>query len=510
MLTMRMLSNMSIKECQKRITIEKLLFFIVLTVNVGIVFICFSQGIIGNDYWWHLKTGEWIVQNGRIPNKDIFSWIGKDLNIDWIPHEWLSDVIFFLVFHFGGHSAVYIIVLLLAVGFIIICHRILREAFEKNALVTGCFLVFMSVIAAGAFYPRPQIFSYFIFLFIIWCLYRFFEQKSKMTLYFIPIVTILWSNLHGGFAMLSYTLCFGLFVLSFLPNKGRMGTFSINREQRIQLLITTVLSVLAIVINPLGFKALIYPFLNQGDKLMISAISEWKAPDCKMIGELVLYFVPIAFAIALYINCWKRIRILDFVLFGLFVFLFLRSVRFIILWYIFMLFGGLKYVPILKIKKPKNFVEYTSIACVVLATFVFLFYGLIGSINTIATSSHPIRSDVSDKMIQYVKNDVSTKRLYNDYDYGGELIFNDIPVFFDSRADLYASQSLMKDGLEILYLMPFDNDNIVDINGLLTKYKIERILVKKNRALYTYLNSNEQKYIMKYSDENSAYFECVN
>ena len=113
-------------------------------------------------------------------------------------------------------------------------------------------------------------------------------------------------------------------------------------------------------------------------------------------------------------------------------------------------------------------------------------------------------------MIQYVKNDVSTKRLYNDYDYGGELIFNDIPVFFDSRADLYASQSLMKDGLEILYLMPFDNDNIVDINGLLTKYKIERILVKKNRALYTYLNSNEQKYIMKYSDENSAYFECVN
>ena len=162
------------------------------------------------------------------------------------------------------------------------------------------------------------------------------------------------------------------------------------------------------------------------------------------------------------------------------------------------------------VERLQNFVEYTSIACVVLATFVFLFYGLIGSINTIATSSHPIRSDVSDKMIQYVKNDVSTKRLYNDYDYGGELIFNDIPVFFDSRADLYASQSLMKDGLEILYLMPFDNDNIVDINGLLTKYKIERILVKKNRALYTYLNSNEQKYIMKYSDENSAYFECVN
>ena len=173
-----------------------------------------------------------------------------------------------------------------------------------------------------------------------------------------------------------------------------------------------------------------------------------------------------------------------------------------------MLFGGLKYVPILKIKKPKNFVEYTSIACVVLATFVFLFYGLIGSINTIATSSHPIRSDVSDKMIQYVKNDVSTKRLYNDYDYGGELIFNDIPVFFDSRADLFASQSIMKDGLEMLYLVPFGNDSNVEICELLKKYKIERILVKKNRALYTYLSSNQQEYLLKYCDENSAYFEC--
>ena len=66
----------------------------------------------------------------------------------------------------------------------------------------------------------------------------------------------------------------------------------------------------------------------------------------------------------------------------------------------------------------------------------------------------------------------------------------------------------MKDGLEMLYLVQFRKDSNVEICKLIKKYKIERILVKKNRALYTYLSSNQQEYLLKYCDENSAYFEC--
>ena len=242
---------------------------------------------------------------------------------------------------------------------------------------------------------------------------------------------------------------------------------------------------------------------------MVSVITEWQAPDCKKPGEFLLYFIPIAFAIICFIGNRKRIRLIDFVYFGFFVFLFLRSVRFILLWYIFMLFGGLKYIPVLKVKRITHPIEYITTACATLGALAFLCYGLVGSVNTIVLSPEPIRSEVSSQMIQYIKSEDVSIRLFNDYDYGGELIFNDIPVFFDSRADLFASHSIMKDGLEMLFLAPVENDDTVDISALLQKYSIDRIFVKKNRALYSYLCSNKQNFIVKFSDDNSAYFEYI-
>ena len=491
----------------KEIEVEKIIFVIILFTNIGIVFMCLNQGMMGNDYWWHVKTGEWIVCNGRIPNKDIFSWIGINLNIDWVPHEWLSDIVFYSVYSLGGHPAVYIFVLLLAIGYIIIVHFIAGKWFKANVLFVSCFLVFLTIIVTSVFYPRPQIFSYYILLFVIWCLYQFIDHKKDKYLYFIPAITIIWSNLHGGFAMLSYVLCFCLLIVSFLPKRGRLIALSLTKKERIRVLVVSVLSVLAILVNPIGIKVLLYPFVNQGDKLMMSVISEWRAPDCKRVGELLLYFIPIFFSIVSFVYSRKRIRIIDFVLFILFVFLFFRSVRFILLWYSIMLFSGLRYVPIIRIKQVKNHFERFVIFCVSVSSVVFLFYGIFGSF-AIIDSTNAIKREISNQMIQYIKNDVSVKRFYNDYDYGGELIFHDIPVFFDSRADLFASQSIMKDGLEMLYLVPFGNDSNVEICELLKKYKIERILVKKNRALYTYLSSNQQEYLLKYCDENSAYFEC--
>lgn len=52
-------------------------------------------------------------------------------------------------------------------------------------------------------------------------------------------------------------------------------------------------SVICIVINPIGLKVLAYPYVNLSDSLSMTVISEWQAPDAKLIGNLVLYFLPI-------------------------------------------------------------------------------------------------------------------------------------------------------------------------------------------------------------------------
>ena len=59
--------------------------FITLTVGkwfTGAPFVDF-------DYWWHLATGNWILDHHRVPIADPFSWTAGGRN--WIAHEWLSE-----------------------------------------------------------------------------------------------------------------------------------------------------------------------------------------------------------------------------------------------------------------------------------------------------------------------------------------------------------------------------------------------------------------------------------
>ena len=43
--------------------------------------------ITNNDIWWHLKTGEWILEHRTVPHQDPFSLIASGR--DWIDHEWM-------------------------------------------------------------------------------------------------------------------------------------------------------------------------------------------------------------------------------------------------------------------------------------------------------------------------------------------------------------------------------------------------------------------------------------
>ena len=70
------------------------------------------------------------------------------------------------------------------------------------------------------------------------------------------------------------------------------------------------------------------------------------------------------------------------------------------------------------------------------------------------------------------------------YDYGGELIYNDIEVFIDGRADLYSKYNY-KDYLDISYL---EGDYV----KLIDKYDFDYFLVSSDYSIATYL---------KYSDE---------
>lgn len=62
----------------------------------GILFLAILNFHLGNDYYWHVKAGEYIVNNLTIPYHDIFSWYGISNNLYWVSHEWLSEVLLYL------------------------------------------------------------------------------------------------------------------------------------------------------------------------------------------------------------------------------------------------------------------------------------------------------------------------------------------------------------------------------------------------------------------------------
>ena len=100
---------------------EKLSIALLFFAGCLILLMRFENGISGNDFWWHIKVGEYIKENLTIPQNDIFSWIGVEKNISWSAHEWLADLVFFCIFDiFGEYGILFLSILISFALFILL------------------------------------------------------------------------------------------------------------------------------------------------------------------------------------------------------------------------------------------------------------------------------------------------------------------------------------------------------------------------------------------------------
>lgn len=261
---------------------DRIALSIIFAVVMIALIYCFSEGICGNDFWWHIKAGEWICEHGYIPKTDIFSWYGIQKGIPWTMHEWMAEVIFYQIYRCAGEAGIYMFSFAAAVIMLVLLWMQARERIMKNVLISGVFFGIASVILYAFFYGRPHIFSFFLLYFELKCLYGFWENQKSKWIYLIPVLACLWSNLHGGSSNLSYFLCILTLIASVFPWK--IGCIHVRRftaKSKLKLLLITCLSVLAILVNPVGVEILSYPYVNMGDSFALGIISEWSAPDAK-------------------------------------------------------------------------------------------------------------------------------------------------------------------------------------------------------------------------------------
>jgi len=186
---------------------KKKLLTIAFILLISFLILFLAKGSIsGNDFWWHVKTGEYIVTNGVVPKTDPFSWYGIENNLEWTAHEWLSGVIFYTLYSNFGEIGVFITCVSLAIVMCSVLITMNRNYLPNKFIFSFIYIAVALLGLSSFFYGRPHMLSFFLLFTVLYCLYSFLDSKNKKLVWLIPLVTVLWANVHGGSSNLPYIL----------------------------------------------------------------------------------------------------------------------------------------------------------------------------------------------------------------------------------------------------------------------------------------------------------------
>lgn len=442
-----------------------LLFLIfILSFCLFISTFCF----VDTDYYWHITAGKYMFSNKTILLSDKFSWYLRGTY--WFSHEWLFEILLYLLSTVFSKSHVFVIVFLCVFLLEFIIFITNKEEFLKNIPFSLLWIVFLFIMC-GFLCARPHLLSNILLCITIYLLRDLFYNPDSKKIYFLPLISIIWVNVHGGSSSLIYILSFiflfcGMFKFSF----SKIEAKRLSKKQVYRYLLAIILSVSCLAINPHGVKMILYPYWNMADTFMMEFISEWHQTDFSSIisfpylGLLVL----IAF---IFIFSKKKIRFIDLILFAFTAYLGLKSIRFwpyvyiVSSYFIFYYINSRKY-------------DNGSELCLILLSFCLTLLSFYRGFVPEKTSF------ISDSKLMSVVKEANPKRLYNYYDAGGYLIYNGIYVFVDGRFDLYTNNNI-NDYYDIFNL----NE---DFEKLIEKYNFDYYLIPKNSRLAYYLDKNER------------------
>jgi hypothetical protein len=218
------------------------------------------------DTWGHIKYGEWMVRQGGLPEHEPFCDLA-DKQSPYIAFGWLSQVLFYLTLRFGEWIAGGDGLNQLAGGVDIL--RGLHAALSavrwgllllalrriSGSTPLACFGTLLSMLLMWANYGvlRPQVMVEPLFAVMLLLVGR--QPISRRAVLFVPLLMLLWVNLHGSFLVgLAFLGCLLLGRVAGLVLSERglaMATIAKDAAVR-RLLMALLFATLACVVNPHG------------------------------------------------------------------------------------------------------------------------------------------------------------------------------------------------------------------------------------------------------------------
>ncbi len=410
------------------------------------------------DTWWHIKTGEYILENLEIPQTDIFSLTRFGESWRGASTGWVMQTSLFLIYSNFGYAGINIFTALM----ITFAFFILYKTMSGGVFLKGFILIFAVVVSSTFWAARPYLMTFVLSALTILIL-EDFRWGRKDRLWILPVIMVLWVNSHGGFVygMILWGL-YGIaegihwigrakaikniFSKEWLLNgiKGKVG----------KLLLIGMLMIIAISINPAGPKMLLYPFETVSITALQDYIQEWQSPNFHSI-----YAQPFAWMIISLLGIIgiskEKLVLSDFILLGTFTYMGLLAGRNIAHF-------ALISVPIFsrhaaplteKLGNKINFHGLSNATPKKLFGVFNLFILLIVSSLVILKMAVVLPSKVNQAHIEeflpinainYLKGNPLQGKMLNTYNWGGYQIWElpDYPVFVDARTDLYGDEIL--------------------------------------------------------------------
>lgn len=425
-------------------------------VFLGVVALS-ARDVTDPDVWWHLKTGQLIAQTRTVPRVDPFSFTRA--GYPWVAHEWLTELFIYGIYRTTGWGGLIVVfAVMVSAAFVLVY---LRSA-------PGYFSGVMVLLGAWATAPlwgvRPQMIS--LLLTSLWLLILERSEFNRVLLWWTLPLTVVWVNLHAGFALgLALLLLFlageslEQFATSVQPNYARLRALAI----------TFAFDLLLVLLNPNSSRMYLYPVETLRSQAVQNYIAEWASPNFHH-AEYLPFLVLLLAATACLAWSRSRVRPRDILLLFVGTLAALSAIRMIPL---FVLIA----VPILTrlvelwvgsgrsgsrglgssrfgaglaraTQAGHLWLVPAPFADVLNALILIGFAGLVGfQVDRVVHRQPQVEArNFPSGAVAYLQAHPAAGPLFNLYDWGGYLIWKldrQTPVFIDGRADLYGD-SLMR------------------------------------------------------------------
>ncbi len=549
------------KEKEKTVKISKSVRFTILAVILIVIFsVAITPITFQNDTYYTIKVGEHIAQYG-IDGKDPFSW-HEDLAYTY-PH-WGYDLITYFIYHTFGFTGIYVTTCMLSILLGISLYWV-NTKLAKNQLFSFFITIGVMYVLRGYIAARAQLVTFILFILTIYLIEKFIETQKKRYAVGLIAIPIAIANLHVAvfpFYFVLYLPYIAEYLLAWLgeiviyrkreefflqlkikhnrkkPGKeekvkeleqkqaeleAKIDKIKIKRTKELQnpykiqltknpaikwLIVVMIICVFTGFLTPLGttpYTYLIKTMQGNTPQNINEHLPMTLAGESDALCIIIIFLAILTFT-------KTKIRLCDLFMIGGLCYLMLSSRRQISM---LVIVGSVilnrllvNLIEIYTTEKAKDKLPNVIGSIVtILIVLVLSYYMAKDKWNAqyVDESTYPTKA--SDFILENI--DLGTARFYNEYNYGSYLLFRGIPVFIDSRADLYAPEFSGKE--EDIFSDFIDVSSIGKFYGdIFEKYNITHVIAYENSKINMLITkTKDARYKQLYQDDYFVVYELV-